>query len=93
MSELTYKVLKMYPEPKFYAEPYFAAHFNLHHNIWPKISQRKHISEGEGMGKRLFCKYCGDPILDFQKKTMRDGMHEGCAKLKDEGIDADEEQG
>jgi len=32
------------------------------------------------MKKRLFCKYCGDPILDFQQKTMVDGMHEGCAK-------------
>jgi len=34
------------------------------------------------MSKRLICKYCGDPILDFQKKTMRDGMHKGCAELK-----------
>lgn len=43
------------------------------------------------MGKTLICPYCGDPILDFQHKTMRDGMHEGCAKLKAEGIKADAE--
>ena len=43
------------------------------------------------MGKQLFCEYCGDRILDFQEKTMRDGMHEGCAMLKEEGIEPDDE--
>ncbi|MBA7495776.1 hypothetical protein ES702_06365 [subsurface metagenome] len=42
------------------------------------------------MKKRLFCEYCGGRILDFQQKTMRDGMHEGCAKLKDEGKQPDD---
>jgi len=33
------------------------------------------------------CEYCGDRILKFQEKTMVDGMHEGCAKLKEEEKD------
>ena len=35
--------------------------------------------------KKLICKYCGGPILPFQKKTVREGMHEGCYELKKEG--------
>ena len=34
------------------------------------------------MGKPLICSYCGDTITKFQKKTMVDGVHEGCALLK-----------
>ena len=33
---------------------------------------------------KLICEYCGDPILPFQEKTMKDGMHKGCYELKKE---------